>query len=125
MASISPAGSASAGCPAGGLEQARNGGSVSGSASSSRIGKIGRRSSSFWRQVADQGDLHFGANPAPHAVAPGEHDERRTALQDLLQALQPAVAATQRSVILEDTQLRPVRAPRARQLPPFGRCGCS
>jgi hypothetical protein len=54
--------------------------------------------------VADQGDLHLGADPAPHAVAPDENDERRAAVQGLLQALQPPVAGAQRIVILEDTQ---------------------
>jgi len=56
------------------------------------------------RQVADQGHLHLGADPAAHAFPADENDERRAAVQGLLQALQPPVAGAQRIVILEDTQ---------------------
>jgi hypothetical protein len=43
-------------------------------------------------QMPRQRDLDLGPDPAPHPVAPHQHDERGTAVQGLFEARHPALA---------------------------------
>ena len=51
--------------------------------------------------MAIERDFNFRAHPALHAVAADQHNQRATARNRVLQARQPAIARTQRCVVLE------------------------
>jgi hypothetical protein len=55
-------------------------------------------------EVPVQRDLHLGADPAPRAIASDQDDERRAALQRVLQARHPLVAGADRLLVVKDRQ---------------------
>ena len=56
------------------------------------------------RQMAIECHADFGPDPALHAIAPDQHDERPAPSNCLLQFVQPAVAGTCYPVILEHSR---------------------
>ncbi len=105
MASSSVPGSGSAGDHRADWNRARNGGRSSAVACSQQYGKDRQALRVvLGGQVPNQRNLHFGADPAPHAVPSHQQHEGGTAPQGVLQAGHPAVAGADRIVVLENAQ---------------------